>query len=138
MSTHFDLCVSSVTQKISQNRLRIMTLLRRRMRLVAQAISDPAFNSGGATRTHRSHIGFLSDASRLQAHLVTAVAIQHTRFTSRACTCRASGRGIRRCRPLLCSATSLLLPSLLHCRSRPHPSLTCCRGATRQQSFIVF
>ena len=48
-------------------------------------------HSGGATREPRSHIGFLSDASRLQAHLGTAVAIQHAKFTSRACTCRASG-----------------------------------------------
>ena len=134
LSTHLDLCVSSVTQKISQNRLRLVTPLRLCTLLAVQAFGDLAFNSGrddrshhkrcpihggaartrhddamqgkrllplqprvcplsvsgGATRTHRSHIESLSDVSRLQAHLRTALAIQYTRFTSRACTCRAA------------------------------------------------
>ena len=30
LSTHLDLCVSSVTQKISQNRLRIVTVLQKK------------------------------------------------------------------------------------------------------------
>ena len=50
LSTHLDVRVSSVTQKIRQNRLRIVTSPRRTL-LAVQAIGDPAFNSGGAART---------------------------------------------------------------------------------------
>ena len=52
LSAHLDLCVSFVTQKISHNRLRIVTPLRRRTLLAVQAIGDPAFNSGEAARSH--------------------------------------------------------------------------------------
>ena len=47
LCTFLDLCVSSVTQKISQKRLRIVTPLRRRTLLAVQAMGDPAFNWRG-------------------------------------------------------------------------------------------
>ena len=62
-----DLCVSSVTQKISQIRLRIVTPLRRRTRLVAlEGLSSVAFHQApippwhccdhSACKVHVSHL----------------------------------------------------------------------------------
>ena len=114
---HISICAcSSVTQQIGQNRLRIVTPLRRCTLLAVQAIRDPAFNSGGATRSHHKRclihggaartrrllIGFLSDASRLQAHLGTAVpfSIQVSRL--------APARAVRLAEDSALSAASVL------------------------------
>ena len=64
LSTHLDLCVSFVTQKISQNGLRIVTPLCRRALVAVQAIGDPAFDSGRATRSHHKRCLIHGGAAR--------------------------------------------------------------------------
>ena len=133
LSTYLDLCVSFVTQKISQNGLRIVTSLRRRSVLAVQATGDPAFDSGEAARSHHKRCLIHGGAARtrhddampgkrlLPLHPrvcpLLSLAVLPTRtartsgsfpmlpgskptlvllwagFTSRACTCRASGGG---------------------------------------------
>ena len=121
LSTHLDLCVSSVTQEISRIRLRIVT-------------RDPSFHSGGASRTHRhSRQASPAPATEGPTSLAQLQAPnppwqccdhQHARFTSSTCKFHASGGGLEvRCYlQLPRNQQSTLL----------HHSLTCCRGATRQ------
>ena len=64
LSTHLDLCVSSVTQKINQNWLRIMTPLQHRTLLAVQAIGNLAFNSCEAARSHHKRCLIHGGAAR--------------------------------------------------------------------------
>ena len=123
LSAHLDLCVSFVTQKISQNRLSVAACP------VAQAIGDPASNPA-VLPARTVTMPFLASVScpciRGSVHSLAVLPARTARGDS-ACKVHVSHlhvpcvwRRIRRCRPLLHSATSSLLPSLLHAVRLPN------------------
>ena len=96
MSTHLDSCVSSVTQKISQNRLRIMTPLR------PQATGDPAFNLAvlPAHTAHTSGFFPMLPGSKPTLVLLWPISIQGSRL--------APARAVRLAEDSALSAASVL------------------------------